>query len=264
MVWRVVFLSSLGLRIIQAFSVASPTYRRVIGLVRMELFSSHAGDPSSTAASFSSVTPTQPCRVLCYGDSLTAGTSESPFELFPYAPHLETFLNKDDGQHNNQNDVRYVVRHRGMPGWTADAMLEAADDPQFGLRSAVRAVRDPSLTCVVILAGTNDLGYALASEGDEQDATILRTIQGLHRIAWDEGLTTLAVAIPPSGYQAQVASARKLAQNINRQLRAFCEDPTGKPSLWSSRLSTTKEAKTGARIAFTSHPWATKYWASIW
>jgi len=103
-------------------------------------------------------------RILCYGDSLTAGTTDSLYELYPYAPHLEKALNDLVVETTTRSSsCRYVVRHRGMPGWTASTMVEATDDPQCGLRAAIQAVSGnapplPPLACVIILAGTNDLG----------------------------------------------------------------------------------------------------------
>ena len=104
-----------------------------------------------------------PLRVFCYGDSLTAGTSPPLDELYPYAPTLEKALGSS-----------VLVRHRGLPGVSADAMLQHADDEQNGLRSLLRK-SSPAL--VIILAGTNDLGYASGS------APIVRSVCGLHELS---------------------------------------------------------------------------------
>ena len=37
-------------------------------------------------------------------------------------------------------DDSVLVRHKGLPGWTARSMVEAADDPDNGLRSLLRKV----------------------------------------------------------------------------------------------------------------------------
>ena len=68
-----------------------------------------------------------PARILCYGDSLTAGTfnMEEPDVLFPYAPHLEAALKLKGAA---------IVRHRGLPGWTAQGMVDSVDDANVGLR----------------------------------------------------------------------------------------------------------------------------------
>ena len=182
---------------------------------------------TSTNNSEDDVAPTTH-RILCYGDSLTAGTSIHPFELFPYAPHLERTLNENNDHDPSKSNIKYVVRHRGMPGWRASAMLDAADDAQYGLRAAIQGIQDPPLSCVIILAGTNDLGFALAGGGGDNDSPaqiVLQDIQALHQMAWDAGVKhTIAVAIPPSGYQARVAEASFLALEINQALEDFCNE----------------------------------------
>jgi len=150
-------------------------------------------------------------RILCYGDSLTAGTSPPLFDNFPYAPHLERVL-------KNQYMEKAVVRHRGLPGWTSKQMVVEVNGETAGLRTAIKAVKDPPLALVIILAGTNDLGY-------EKSATpILDSIISLHLTCYDEGIAkTLAIGIPPSGYQSVSTDAAALAKEVNRGLSEFCE-----------------------------------------
>jgi lysophospholipase L1-like esterase len=153
-------------------------------------------------------------RVLCYGDSLTAGTTSSDYVPYPYAPHLEAALQHEDN---------VVVRHVGLPGWATSSMLDQVDGPA-GLRTAIQAISMPSLSLVVILAGTNDLGYGDdASSVDEITDNLLK----LHRIAWECGVPrTLAVGIPPSGYQAVDREARQVVNEVNDRLRETSEGCT--------------------------------------
>ena len=118
-----------------------------------------------------------PLRVLCYGDSLTAGTSPPLGTLHPYAPQLEAAIGPS-----------VLVRHRGLPGATAAAMLQWADDEQRGLRSLLRK-SSPSLA--IILAGTNDLGY------HSESAPIVDALRGLHEQCHALDVPSLAVGIPP-------------------------------------------------------------------
>lgn len=186
-----------------------------------ELFSS-ANQPGEAAT----ITTTKVHRILCYGDSLTAGTSSSLWELYPYAPHLENALNQDTTSTSSGKAPKCVVRHKGMPGWMASAMVESFDDPQYGLRAAIRGIANPSLSAVIILAGTNDLGYAVATRDEE---SVLAPLRALHEMAWKEGVPrTLAIAIPPSGYQAQVGEASSLAVDLNQKLQDFCQASNGK------------------------------------
>ena len=145
-----------------------------------------------------------PSRVFCYGDSLTAGTSPPLDEDFPFAPVLERGLGSS-----------YLVRHRGLPGATAAAMLEFADDEQRGLRSLLRRT-EPSLC--VLLAGTNDMSY------EPDGARVAASVRGLHEIAHGLGVATICVGIPPSAWQAMRPEAAELAAVVNRDLRSWCAD----------------------------------------
>ena len=154
-------------------------------------------------------------RIFCYGDSLTAGTFNmgEPDQLFPYAPHLERAL--------CANGDSFMVRHRGLPGWTAAAMNDNVDDETRGLRGSLRRIKeaagdDPPVALAIILAGTNDLGcYADA-------ASILEALQGIHLASHACNVPTLAVGIPPSGFMARDEYAAKTAAEVNSSLRDWC------------------------------------------
>ncbi|GKY93680.1 hypothetical protein MPSEU_000335300 [Mayamaea pseudoterrestris] len=146
-------------------------------------------------------------RILCYGDSLTAGTTNS-YTLYPYAPFLERAL-KAAGRENVQ------VRHVGLPGWTAQQMVATASEKQ-GIESQILRVKDPSLSLVVILAGTNDLGHGF---GEDE---IAKNVLQLHKIARRNQVpATLAIAIPPSGYTSQNEAARLVVQGVNEALQEY-------------------------------------------
>lgn len=154
-------------------------------------------------------------RVLCYGDSLTAGTtSEDFFRNYPYAPHLETALTASD-----DSNLGVQVRHLGLPGWTAASMAQALDDGSVGLRATLRRIQEtlegqvPSV--VIVLAGTNDL----ATSPDAQ--AIADHVAALHRAAREFGVPrTVAVGVPPSWYQSISEPARILTANVNQHLQA--------------------------------------------
>ena len=147
-----------------------------------------------------------PQRVLCYGDSLTAGTSPPLDALYPYAAVLENAIGSS-----------VLVRHRGIPGATAAMLLQCVDDEQRGLRSLLRK-SSPSLA--IILVGTNDLGY-------HSESAIVHAIRSLHEHSHALSVPTLAVGIPPSAYQAMHSEAAELANQVNRELRAWCEGCEG-------------------------------------
>lgn len=184
---------------------------------------------SSASSGDGAPTPTTtPRRIFCYGDSLTAGTSPPSDALFPYAPHLEKGL--------LEHGHSCVVRWRGLPGWTASAMVDYMDDSTYGLRSALNGIRDPSLSLVIILAGTNDVGsltssYAFGGGGGSVDASAaIDPILRLHRACLDtEGdggarsIRTVAVGVPGSAWQEMNSDAARLCSEINDALRKFAE-----------------------------------------
>jgi lysophospholipase L1-like esterase len=178
-------------------------------------------------------------RILCYGDSLTAGlvtdnNNGAAAVYAPYAPHLEKAL-----LHEQQQPSVIVarVRQRGIPGWTAAAMCQDLDGPNTGLRSALQAfsampfptttttgddddksnTANAGVSLVIILAGTNDIGYGSSAHD------ICQTIITLHRVCLESGVArTLALAIPPSAYQSINAQAASLVQAINQELQDYC------------------------------------------
>lgn len=173
---------------------------------------------------------TPPKRIFCYGDSLTAGTSPPFDQSFPYCPHLERELNQ------GENKELVMVRWRGLPGWTASAMVEFMDDPNVGLRSALSGIRNPSLSLVIILAGTNDIGSLTSSmlgssnnESDNVDACLaVEPILRLHKACLDsqdrdgtKSILTLAVGIPRSAWQERNTKAAKLCSEMNEALKNF-------------------------------------------
>lgn len=210
-----------------AFSISRPPFQRFknknkrANIVASCLFSTA---PTSGIGDSTPTSPKHAHRILCYGDSLTAGTTTSVYDLFPYAPHLEAALNNGV---NTADTSTFMVRHRGMPGWTASAMIDAADDGQYGLRSACKKIQNPPLQLVIILAGTNDLGYEISQP--DAASTIMTNLVALHEQAWEVGVPqTMALGIPSSGYQAQVAEAAALALNVNQKLSDFCQASDGK------------------------------------
>ena len=178
---------------------------------------------SGTAASLSSSH-----RILCYGDSLTAGSSG--MEKYPYAPFLEAKLQKQ--QHSYAAKVVWI----GLPGWTTERMMQQIDNAQTGLQGALLRYKQQPATSslssapsvpfslVILLAGTNDLRLALR-QGSVENAKkkILSNLYKLHDACYRNGVPrTIAIAIPPSAWQEAEPEAAELAASINTSLRSFC------------------------------------------
>jgi len=185
----------------------------------------------------SNTSSVQPIRIFCYGDSLTAGTAPPMDQLYPYALYLEQALNNmyPDG-------TTVIVRWRGLPGWTASTMMEYLDDSSVGLRSAVNGIRDPSLSLVILLVGTNDIGMLTSSlSGGEVDniEEAIDPILNLHMACLDSDtrdsatqnrIRTLAVGIPGSAWQQNNLSAKNLCNDMNDRLEKFASNCDGRVS----------------------------------
>jgi len=166
--------------------------------------------PSRSSAQTPSLQMSPSPRILCYGDSLTAGLSPPLNEMHPYAPYLEQALHQQTSLSNA------IVRHRGLPGWTSSQMLAEANGDQTGLRSAIQL--GAPIDVVIILAGTNDLAYV------EQVQPILEAILAMHQLCYDEGVQhTIALGIPSSGYQSVNQPVSLLAESINTELANFAQ-----------------------------------------
>ena len=74
------------------------------------------------------------------------------------------------------------------------------------------------LSVVVLLAGTNDLGY----QRPVQD--IADSIESLHKLCYDENVPhTVAIGIPPSAYQSSNKEASEYAKQINAKIEHYCQ-----------------------------------------
>jgi lysophospholipase L1-like esterase len=217
----------------------------------------------STMSTSPTVSTPPTIRILAFGDSLTAGTSPPNYELFPYAPYLEAALNNQRGTTTTtttgltaaaappvqtQRPVAVMVRHVGFPGWTAEQMVDDANGPR-GLQTTIRRIQDPSLSLVILLAGTNDLGMR-RSPND-----IVQSILQLHQLCYkddddDDHVRvphTLAIGIPPSGYQSMVPEAAAMVQQINQQLNEYA-------MMTTTAAATTTTTKKSSTFTYTPFP----------
>jgi lysophospholipase L1-like esterase len=75
----------------------------------------------------------------------------------------------------------------------------------------------------VLLAGTNDLGHPPKRHDLPRGEEIAQNVWGLHELAHARSIHTIALAVPPSHYQAAVPAAATLRAKVNNILRAKCE-----------------------------------------
>ena len=89
----------------------------------------------------------QKLKVLCLGDSLTAGYSMRGWQFHPYADHLKGVL------------------HGTFPSTSIEIVVEGMSGAQVRgqyigrLNRACREAQDEPYDWIVILGGTNDLGW---------------------------------------------------------------------------------------------------------
>jgi len=191
------------------------------------------------------VTPT---FLFCYGDSLTSGQAsiappdKSPGP-YPYSVYLEWELNylidpESSLAIRHKQAPPTVVHHLGIPGWTAENMLNNLDEEHKGLCSVV--YRTP-VSLLIILVGKNDIHRLTPSDDASKASVILSQITELHKAALEcsmddekkdfaKGkLHTLALGIPGSLFQDHVPVAAKVAAEVNSGLKSFAESfPGGK------------------------------------
>lgn len=132
----------------------------------------------------------RPLRILCYGDSLTAGFCHSGVHFEPYGRTLANEL----GVMGFQCEV--VVS--GHSGKTAEEMVAAlntclVDAVDLEGKGLARILDEDALPdLAIIMAGTNDLGKGLTI------GAIAQNIAYLHAACHRRGVATIALVPPPA------------------------------------------------------------------
>ena len=117
-----------------------------------------------------------------------------------------------------------------MPGWTATTLNEYINDSNVGLQPVLDQIR--TLSLVIILAGTNDIGtYTSTSIGEDFDVDeAVSPVLRLHQACLDsvddcgdQTLQTIALGIPTSAWQEVNSDAARLCIEMNERLRKFAD-----------------------------------------
>ncbi len=137
-------------------------------------------------------------RILCFGDSLTAGTpGYDPMfggnEQFQYAYWLVSLAESDGCQ-------SITFANHGVPGDLAKSMLGRL----------TRAMTSDKYDFAVILAGSNDLGW------DYAPSSVYSSLCRLWNIATNAGTRTISCTIPPIGMEYPPIQAGQ--RELNRMI----------------------------------------------
>ena len=111
--------------------------------------------------------------------------------------------------------------------------MQAADEPH-GFNFLLRT---QPCDVAVLLAGTNDLGQTVTDHSQPREAAIAQQVWGLHELAHARSVRTVAVAVPPSYFQAVVPAAAALRAKVNDALRAKCEAANAASGSTSARCT---------------------------
>lgn len=160
-------------------------------------------------------------RLLCYGDSLTAGyIAESPYtqQFAPWAPVLE-------------QELGVPCDVIGASGWTTTKMLDLShhggiDACRIQQPGLAKALRGGVYSVVILMGGTNDLGVADADK-------IFANLRDLHAQCHAAGCVTIALTIPqgrqlgPWTHGKPVAFANERRVQVNEALEAWAGTQDG-------------------------------------
>jgi lysophospholipase L1-like esterase len=174
-----------------------------------------------------------PPTVICFGDSLTAGfqspTTDNPTgRETPYGEFLQEQLGSAGR-----------IRVSGICG-------ELTGEMAMRFRQDVLRHRP---ACVVILGGTNDLGW------NARPPDIMRNLVKMYELALSEGIMPIPVTVPsirvagglagPDG-QAWIGDHLVRRRQLNSLIRQYAES---KPLLWVDLFLATAELETGQLAA---------------
>lgn len=149
-------------------------------------------------------------KILCYGDSLTAGFYNNGFNFCPYGNFLGNKLGES-------------VKSIGMSGWRTGKMLEDSNKENNidvagisgnGLRVLLTS---ESFDIVCLMAGTNDIGMNIAPE------IVLSNLSNLMKCCLsNENIKVVMLTIPPTCVDAKYDHIREKRLIINEGIAKMC------------------------------------------
>ncbi|XP_020906058.1 uncharacterized protein LOC110244201 [Exaiptasia diaphana] len=137
----------------------------------------------------------QTLKILCFGDSLTAGQrpreTSKPLTFYSYAVRLEKLLRQGIKEHARLSQFSsVVVQNQGKPGELAVGAMKRR---LIGLLKG-----NETFDLVIILGGTNDLAFLKKKPSIAANVTtIIKALLDLHELCHYFNVRTVVVTIPP-------------------------------------------------------------------
>jgi len=186
-------------------------------------------------------------RILCFGDSLTAGYNAHGKNFFPYCSRLQDIL-------NYRSTIPVYTDTKGVVGEMTHKQMTSRLPMVIGNATY-------QYDWIIILGGTNDILHVKNFADDQEFLNQLETvwqpritkdIEKLHQIAYKAGARTMLLTVPENSIEAwpDYKPLLKMRQRINEALRKFAAQSNGKTVLCDiarklprHNLGPTQEAK---------------------
>ena len=158
-------------------------------------------------------------KILCYGDSLTAGYCRHGLQFFPYSQYLQDLLKIIIMGDSTDDTSKVVVDHIGQSGYTTKDMIESCEEKScYDLCGRewcgyhFKLTKDGPYDVVTILAGTNDIGSG-AVTADQA----VRNISVLAALALDSHAKTAVgiMTVPSCGSEYINKNIKAKRKTIN-------------------------------------------------
>lgn len=175
---------------------------------------------SKNSAKLGTISPN--IRILCFGDSLTAGVKKKGDHLHPYSKTLKKLFDKHlSRKRSSKPSVR--IQTEGIPGERAHG----------GMKKRLYGLMNSNVTYdwVIILAGTNDLSFILKKPAIAPNITaVLEALIQLHDLSHAFLARTIAISIPPRQCEknSQCKSYTENRHYLNNELRVYSKARKGK------------------------------------
>ena len=145
-----------------------------------------------------------PCRILCFGDSLTEGWHKNGFQFHPYTIRLSELFKA-----NGKENVELV--NRGLSGETVH--------PEMITRLPAILNKESPFNFAIILGGTNDLAFL----SNAKKVRLFENIKTLHEMAHEKGIKTCALTIPNTSFDMLPTFAEYVnyREEVNTKIREF-------------------------------------------